>query len=430
MATTEQRSGFRLPWAAEARPLVPGNPQTPPDPDPAPVAEGPTTADPTSTEATEMQEVTLPDPSDVTWPDADTRNGSAAPEVSPDATAPDATASPDATAAAAPPDPEEAKDAGADGIARHRRENLLVTGLVRAMRDAATTAREETAVRFAEEAKSRVETIQSQAAEETAELRKQADTEIVEIREWSKAEMSRIREETDQRIADRKQHLETEIERHGALIDNRIARVEAAVADFERQMEVFFDKLMAEEDPARLAGLAEQLPDAPSLDLDDLDRPIVGEPSTTAPAEILDARGAEAAEAAAFADLDSADEAGDELAEDPPDPIADDDVARRLDAFTGHAAAADDGATSKLAVVGLVSVASIAGFKRALARTQGIRSVTVASGPSGDFVFSISHDPETDLRSIVPSLDGFAAQVTGDADGVLTVTASDPDGAH
>jgi hypothetical protein len=56
--------------------------------------------------------------------------------------------------------------------------------------------------------------------------------------------------------------------------------------------------------------------------------------------------------------------------------------------------------------------------------------VTVASGPSGDFIFSVGHDPETDLRSIVPELDGFAAVVTGDADGVLTITATDPESVH
>jgi hypothetical protein len=296
------------------------------------------------------------------------------------------------------------------------------------MRDAATSARQETAARFADEAKARVESINAQAADEDAELRKQADTEIVEIRDWSKAEMARIREETDQRIAERKGHLESEIERHGARVEHRVERVQAAIDEFERQMETFFVHLLAEEDPARLAGLAEQLPDAPSLDLDDLDRDV-----PTFPMAILDARGAAAAEAEAevFAGLDSSEDddmvssTDDEVAE-----LADDDVARRLDAFTIHTAPSTDTVTSQLAVVGLVSVASIAGFKRALAKTHGVRSVTVASGPSGDFLFSVSHDPETDLRSTVPTLDGFAAAITGDADGVLTVTATDPESAH
>ena len=395
MATTDQRSGFRLPWASEARPGAPLSAQTPPAPDSPPVAEGTTTADPTSAEATEMQEATT-DPRSMSWPDSDTNAEHPSYEAEPVAPKP-------------------------------RRENLLVTGLVRAMRDAATSARQETAARFAEEAKTRVETVHAQAAEETAELRKQADAEIVEIRDWSKAEMARIREETDKRIADRKQHLESEIERHGALVEHRIERVQAAIAEFERQMETFFVHLLAEEDPARLAGLAEQLPEAPSLDLDDLDRP-----DPVFPMAILDARGAAAAEAEAFADLDESDVSDDSdlQPDDEANAIADEDVARRLDAFTAHAAAGADAATSQLAVVGLVSVASIAGFKRALARTHGVRSVTVASGPSGDFVFTVGHDPETDLRSIVPTLDGFAAVITGDADGVLTISASDPESTH
>lgn len=413
MASTEQRSGFRLPWASDARPGAPLSDQTRPDPDSAPDAEGVTIADPTTAEATEMQETTIPDTRSMDWPDQET--------------------SPDLPA----PNPTPAFEAAP---ARPRRENLLVTGLVRAMRDAATAARQETAARFADEAKTRVESIHAEAAEEAAELRKQADAEIVEIRDWSKAEMARIREETDQRIAGRKQHLESEIERHTARVDHRVERVQAAIGEFERQMESFFSQLMAEDDPARLAGLAEKLPEAPSLDLDDLDRSV-----PVFPTEVLDARGAAEAEAEAFASLRAAAAAEaeaiangeaveDEEAEtvgpdDAVEEIAEDDVARRLDAFTSRPGGAD-AVTSQLAVVGLVSVASIAGFKRALAKSHGIRSVTVASGPSGDFVFTVSHDPETDLRSIVPALEGYAPVITGDADGVLTVTASDPDSAH
>jgi hypothetical protein len=144
--------------------------------------------------------------------------------------------------------------------------------------------------------------------------------------------------------------------------------------------------------------------------------------------EVLDARGAAEAEAEAFAGIEAADDEEIATEADMAEAIADEDVARRLDAFTAHIGS--ETVASKLAVVGLVSVASIAGFKRALAKSAGIRSVTVASGPSGDFVFTVTHDPETDLRSIVPTLDGFAAAVTGDADGVLAVTASDPEGAH
>jgi hypothetical protein len=492
MATTEQRSGFRLPWASDARPGTllnghPGGSGGSGGSDGAPDADEGATTEPTTAEANEMQETTIPDVKAISWPDADSAAESEA------ATGPE-------TVAYSP------AEEPAPVMTRARRDNPLVTGLVRAMRDAAATARQESAARFAEDAKARVEAIHAQSAEEATELRKQADTEVVEIRDWSKAEMARIREETDERIAARRRRLETDVETHASSTEHRIERVKELIVGFEDQMNGFFEQLLAEEDPARLAGLAEQLPEPPDLDLDDGD-----DWMSKAPAEVLDARGAAAAEAEALVGLDetadadepaaveavasadadseaeaeaeaeaetsdanvdpvaatdrddedanvgtavaamteAADEAAvaamtqaaDEAANDADDMISSDDgsdadvipeedVVRRLEAFTGQATPAVEASVSRLAVTGLVSVASIAGFKRGLARTHGVRSVTVASGPSGDFVFTVAHDPETDLASAVPALEGFAAAVTGDADGVLSVTATDPESAH
>ena len=45
-------------------------------------------------------------------------------------------------------------------------------------------------------------------------------------------------------------------------------------------------------------------------------------------------------------------------------------------------------------VTGLVSVASIAGFKRHLSRVAGVQSVGVSSGPDGEFVFAVTHGPD------------------------------------
>ena len=49
--------------------------------------------------------------------------------------------------------------------------------------------------------------------------------------------------------------------------------------------------------------------------------------------------------------------------------------------------------TTRVVVTGLVSVASIAGFKRHLSRVSGVQSVGVSSGPEGEFVFEVTHDP-------------------------------------
>jgi hypothetical protein len=78
-------------------------------------------------------------------------------------------------------------------------------------------------------------------------------------------------------------------------------------------------------------------------------------------------------------------------------------------------------------VTGLISVASIASFKRHLSRYPGMRHVGVSSGPDGEFLFLVQHDPEVSLRDVIPTLPGFQARITGGDDGVVTVSARDPE---
>ena len=78
-------------------------------------------------------------------------------------------------------------------------------------------------------------------------------------------------------------------------------------------------------------------------------------------------------------------------------------------------------------MVGLVSVASIASFKRHLGRATGVQSVGVSSGPDGEFVFAVAHGADVSLRDMIPSLPGFQARVTNSGDGVINVTARDPE---
>jgi hypothetical protein len=84
-------------------------------------------------------------------------------------------------------------------------------------------------------------------------------------------------------------------------------------------------------------------------------------------------------------------------------------------------------ATTQVVVVGLVSVASIASFKRHLGRATGVQSVGVSSGPDGEFVFAVAHGEDVSLRDMIPSLPGFQARVTNAGDGIINVTARDPE---
>jgi hypothetical protein len=108
--------------------------------------------------------------------------------------------------------------------------------------------------------------------------------------------------------------------------------------------------------------------------------------------------------------------------------IAEDALAARLAGLVAEDhAPAGEAASTRVVVTGLVSVASIAGFKRNLARVNGVRSVGVSSGPDGEFVFAVSHDPGLSLTDGIATLPGFGARVTNEAPGELTVAARDPE---
>jgi hypothetical protein len=131
----------------------------------------------------------------------------------------------------------------------------------------------------------------------------------------------------------------------------------------------------------------------------------------------------DAAEAEALATANAAD--GEEIPE-----INDDALAARLAGLVpnrGSKAATSDTNATQVIVVGLVSVASIASFKRHLGRLAGVQSVGVSSGPDGEFVFAVNHTADIVLKEAIPSMPSFQARVTGTSDGVVNVTAHDPE---
>lgn len=374
MATTDARSGIRLPWSADQR----------------------------STEDEEAND--MPDAEATIEPNAAGAAGSTAARAS-------------GSKAAAP--------------TGGRKQSKFLADLTRAMQAAAESAREETMARLQADAKGWVEEIHNRSADGATDLRRRADDEVAAIREWSKAEMARIRAETDTRIASRKQRLEVEIEEHAAGIERRIDAVQRRVASFESEMAAFFEGLLAEEDPGRFAALAESMPEPPPFDDIEVDaaEPATAELPTTAAAETAPS----VAEAAALPDFAAAEAealAGVDADDDADIPVlGDDELNARLANLMPPAVSEPVGEPTRTSVVvtGLVSVASIAGFKRHLGRLRGVQSVAVSSGPEGDFVFSVTHQDSADLREAIPGLPGFRARVTGGSDDVIEVSARDPD---
>jgi hypothetical protein len=345
------------------------------------------------------------------------------------------------------------------------RPNPLMAGLVRAMRDAAQAAREESVAILRAEATRRSEQIRSETTALAAELRRGADSDVAAIREWSKAEIARIREETEARIAGRRQQLVEDVDAQAQTSDALLGRMADAVQAYEAMTAAFFDALLAEDDPARLAGLAERLPTAPTLEEFQLEHAPAGagdlaaatetvtESSSEAPARTSRAKRAATPSEPAPADASSADpieamaavepmaavEAGadgaadgatgpaDAGGADPADPAIE---PLALDAAAAAAAEAEalaglDGQT-QLIVSGLSSVASIATFKAGLMRSEGVTAISVTAGTDGDCLFTVTHGPEIDLRRALREVEPFETRIIADDGSSLVVVAHEP----
>jgi hypothetical protein len=312
----------------------------------------------------------------------------------------------------------------ATGAKPARRDNPLVAGLVKAMREAAVSSREETVSRLHADAEARVEGIRNRATTESAELRKRAEGDIAEIREWSKAEIARIREETEGRIEARKTELSGEIDRHAESVERLVSDVKSVVERYQDDMERFFQRLLAEEDPARLAALAEQAPEAPDLSGDG---PAAIDMAETMDADAVAARLAtpDGLEADAAAAAEVAAGEGLDLGQSNEWPAA--VLAAASRGSDGRADGPKDGEeTTRLLVTGLGSVAGISSLKGALGQLPGVHNVSVSSGSRGEFVFALAHEPGIDLATGVESLPGFGARITDATDEGISVVAHEP----
>jgi hypothetical protein len=522
MATVDTRSGFRLPWSSDR------------SHDDADRAD--------RVEATPEAAGAEHDAGASTWPSSDFA----------------ARTSPAPTAVRPVEEPAMTQLVAAPTLAPHiaRKPTKLMTDLAAAIRSTTESARDQALAAVAADATQVTEAIRVASTDGAQAIRRQSEEDLASIKEWSKAEIARIREQTDARIGARKATLDIELASHAAAVEHRVGEVDATVARYRADMETYFGRLASEDDPARLATMAEAMPEPPALDglvnLSDLDisafAPVeIAEPEApaawAATAELDAAIGTDDSPEVGIAaetpgetagdaviawgmsdqawltgsvvpsvgpDADDApDNASNRAAGDAPDALADgaegwDSVDRsammaaieaaaevgvaaepvtgtaaqaeaatdvtgtaagllvgtvdmddgagdawaaasaRVDAggfetqsFTdrlaslmpGHGDDATDGPprTTQVIVTGLVSVASIASFKRHLGRLTGVQSVAVSSGPDGEFVFNVNHGADVSFRDAIPSMPGFAARVTGNTDGVVSVTARDPE---
>ncbi len=452
--SSQQKRGFRLPWAGEREPgenagaSTLENGQEPPvrldllkgavgdglgegpfhfaeepmphpsmdaspDAPDVPKTTGEAAMIDTESGTTELAEAATPTDPDA-WPTTDQEG-----VVEATAESGEAAVEPEAPAAKADPKTPAtpAPTIKAEGDQRATRTNPLVAGLVKAMREAAIASRAETTSRLQAEATSRVEAIRTDATEDSAGLRKRVDEDIAGIRDWSKGEMARIRQQTEERIEGRRAEAISENDRHTAHVEHLVQEVQARVDSFEADMDGFFKRLLAENDPARLAALAEQAPDPPDLTAETEAEATASEwqdVAWTNPG--LEADAAAEAEAEATEGLD--------LSSDEQWPASVLAAARRNDKTDKDAP--KGAGNSRLFVSGLTSVAGISAFKGAVGQLPGINSVSVSSGEPGVFIFAVTHSPDLDLQAAIAGLTQFSTLVTEASGDSLTVTAHEP----
>ncbi len=291
-----------------------------------------------------------------------------------------------------------------------RRPNRFLADLTQAMRVTAEQARQATIEQFQADAKAYVEQLRARSADESVELRNHAESDTTAIRDWSKAEMERIRVETDQRIARRKELLEQELQDYAGGIDIQVERVEKQVSAFEEEMSQFMELLLQEADPTVFASMAAQMPEPPELT--EPNRDSLSAELRARRDELMRSEGLPVPPRTPQGNNGSKpDEEAPAPAPEEPD-LVPEPVGRE---------------STQVVVVGLVSVASIATFKRQLGRLPGVKNVGVSSGPDGEFIFTVGHTPETNLATLVPTLPNFQARVVSEQDTVLNVSAHDPE---
>ena len=300
------------------------------------------------------------------------------------------------------------------------RTTSFLADLTRAMRTAAESERSDVLARFRQDAEAFVESMRGEFSAAADAYRSRCDTDVASIEAWCEAELERIRRETEEGIAQRRARLEADLAAQTTRLEEGVSQVGSTVDAFEGDMASFFARLLAEEDPSTFAVMARHLPEAPAFAPWPAEATAESE-AWTAPStgqSHLDIDALAAAEAEAAAGLETEGFAT---------------ASTTSTAMTVAAPAATDAATDAaparmvVAAIGLVSVASVSSFKRALAHAEGVHAVQVSSGPQGEFLFNLTCDPGVDLTSLVGALPGFEVEVRGTAPGAVTIVAHDLD---
>jgi hypothetical protein len=163
------------------------------------------------------------------------------------------------------PDPWADAEVGAAAAAVDDAQVFLAE-LVRTLQSTAGLER----VRVAEDTERRrqahIDQIRARQTSEADRMRELADDDTKAIDAWADGETKRIQLERERRATKRQGDLESSLAEHTSKIDAEIDRVEAAIAAYRAEVDLFFDGLDRQTDLVLIAKQATRRPAFPVLD--------------------------------------------------------------------------------------------------------------------------------------------------------------------
>lgn len=311
--------------------------------------------------------------------------------------------------------------------------------LVDAMRRVVETTRDRTLAEMREAVETEAGQLDLARAARESTLRERAEAEIAGVSSWEHAEIERIRAEALRKVQARGGQLDQELAQLSAANTAEHAALTARAEAYEREVSEFIAGLEAIKDPAAFAAAARRMPPPWSAKPAPSATPTVATsvapmapPATAMPAEPAPTGTAAAPELAtsepgvgesaaaepmkpAEAPTNGVASATDAASADvvPAEPVAPEPVAPQAEAAEAVAPEPEPVAdqTTPIQVHGLGSFGAITSFKQSLEKVEGVRSVTLGLGPSGEFIYTATHSPAFDLTAAIRAIEGEGVQI-------------------
>lgn len=307
--------------------------------------------------------------------------------------------------------------AAADGTPPSAAAPEFLTSLIDAMRRVVEASRDSKLAELKASADAETSQLDARRTEREAALRELSELDINGIGAWERSEIERIRGEAVSRVAARREQLDKELAELVSSTEAERAALWGRADAYEKQVSTFMEELAGINDPTAFAAAAGRMPS------------VSAQPSPASPASPVVTAATVAAPPSPAPEAEGAGVAVPPPKSGTPAPSEGTTPAPvdRLAALTQEAvkdpiaiAPQEEEVATQIEVRGLGSFGAITSLKQSLEKISGIRSVALALGPSGDFVYTATHGEGFDLAGAIRAIEGEGVQIDRD-NGTLRV---------